>query len=1027
MEAKRFDYSFWKKELAGLGYRLSESRIPTQFLRDKRAIPSGVSLKDARLIYQDPLGMDIVVLEYDRIPSRIGASRIARYWKEHQGGRQLLIFTDGNASYAIVIPGAIEKPDTKLKILSLSDRLYRTDTEALKSLKYTGDSKSLREQYDQNFLPYEKVRGEFFDGYRNLYRDTVKTVEPVLDANSNSYAQRFLGRLMFLYFLQRKGWLKQDKSFVDSIKDYGELNWIFYVGLSTEGNLGLPYLDGTLFEREEYLTPEKEEMINDGMNVIFNRARKLFDQYNFTVDELSPREVEVSLDPAMIGTIFENMLPENERGSKGTFYTPPEEISFICRRALSSYLRIQESVEKAEDNEMFKDGISALINKLNREKSEKEVRELRERVLSITVLDPSVGSGGFLLGMMQEMVDLLRQADESVGWNPDVDVYKSRILQNLFGFDIEDEAIEIARLRIWLSMIVDKKEAEPLQSLDLNILKISDSLVTLGGVQRKLGDELESTWVDMRNIREKFATAKKPDVRVKLRSELQKIQSDIEKKTGVKGGIIESWVPKQVDIIVMNPPYVRQESIPEDKKKYYTSNYKINKRSDLYCYFVLRALKLINQNGIVTVISSDKWLETGYGEDLQKMLSSRLVGIYGQRAKTFGADVNSIIFVYGSETDSSKKTDFVYLESYSSLLVRNNVQFVRKDLKTGKWFYLRAPKKFMEKVYPKLTHKLSDFADIRRGFTTDNNDFFLLKDISNLYNTDYLTNPEKFQERDILARNEKELRDEGLMYVENGFHEKFIIKKEDLLPALNDIQLLINRKIDDIQYFLFMPSPQLNKYSKKYIEWGENHTIIQKKGKNKGKEVKGINNLESVSKHKPNWYNIRLVKPSRVVVSRFVDKRYFVPISKDKDIFAGDSFALFYPRDNVSVELLWIYLNTNIFWIIEELYGRIGGGGVLAQIEGEYKKMQCPNLSDFKIDSHLIAKLLEMKAEDFNDERKTDTHYLLNKWLLDSIGLTDISVPELDSVLIDLMNERYYRANKKENNAKVGGEDEQDN
>ena len=1028
MPTTRFDFSFWKQQLAVLGYPLSESKISTQFLRDRRAIPSGVNLKEARLVYQDPLGIDIIVLEFDRLPTRIGASRIARYWKAHQGGRQFLIFTDGIESYSVVIPGAIENPDTKLRILSLSEKLYRTDTEALESLKYTGDSKSLREQYDQNFLPYEKVRKDFFEAYRSLYGDTVEVVEPALNEYSNSYAQRFLGRLMFLYFLQRKGWLNHDKSFVDSIKDYSELNWVFYIGLSTEGNPGLPYLDGTLFEREEYLTPEKEEMIKDGMNKIFRRARELFNQYNFTVDELSPREIEVSLDPAMIGTIFENMLPEHERGSKGTFYTPPEEISFICRRALVSYLKIPESVEKIGENEVLKDGISTLIEKLNQEKSEKEVRDLRERILSITVLDPAVGSGGFLLGMMQEMVDLLRQADESVGWNPDMDQYKSRILQNLFGFDIEDEAIEIARLRVWLSMIVDKKEPEALQSLDLNIVKISDSLVTLEGVQRKLGDELESTWDEMRAIRDKFAKAKRPDLRVKLRNELQRIQIDIEKKTGVKGGIIESWVPKPVDIVVMNPPYVRQESIPKDKKNYYTSVYKIGQRSDRFCYFVLRALKLVNQSGIVSVISSDKWLETEYGEDLQKVLSSRLISVYGQRDRTFDADVNSVIFVYSSDTDSSKTTDFIYLGSYPSLFVRNHIRFRRQDLKPGKWFYLRAPKMFMEKIYPKLTHKLGDFAEIKFGIKTGANDFFYMKDISSRYEADYLANPKQFEDWGVSAKNEKELRDKELLYVENGFHEKFILEKKDLVPALNDVQSLVCRRIDILEYFLFSPSLPHDKYSKAYIKWGEGYTTVPKKGKNKGIEVKGINNLESVSAHRPKWYNLSLVKPTRLVVPRFIDKRYFVPITKDEKILAGDSFALFYPYDTISPELIWAYLNTNIFWIIEELYGRIGGGGVLAQIAGEYEKMPCSNLKDLKIDNKLLSKLLELKPEDFENERTTDTHYLLNKWFLDSIGLTEVSIPELDALLIDLKNERYYRAKKSKRNIRKKLEsNEQDN
>ena len=1004
MPTTRFDFSFWKKQLAVLGYPLSESKIPTQFLRDRRAIPSGVNLKEAKLVYQDPLGIDIIVLEFDRLPSRIGASRIARYWKAHQGGRQFLIFTDGIESYSVVIPGAIENPDTKLRILSLSEKLYRTDTEALESLKYTGDSKSLREQYDQNFLPYEKVRKDFFEAYRSLYGDTVEVVEPALNEYSNSYAQRFLGRLMFLYFLQRKGWLKQDKSFVDSIKDYSELNWVFYIGLSTEGNPGLPYLDGTLFEREEYLTPEKEEMIKDGMNKIFRRARELFNQYNFTVDELSPREIEVSLDPAMIGTIFENMLPEHERGSKGTFYTPPEEISFICRRALVSYLKIPESVEKIGENEVLKDGISSLIEKLNQEKSEKEVRDLRERILSITVLDPAVGSGGFLLGMMQEMVDLLRQADESVGWNPDMDQYKSRILQNLFGFDIEDEAIEIARLRIWLSMIVDKKEPEALQSLDLNIIKISDSLVTLEGVQRKLGDELESKWDEMRNIRGKFATAKKADVRAKLRSELQKVQKDIEKKTGVKGGIVESWVPKAVDIVVMNPPYVRQESIPDDKKKYYTSVYKIDRKSDLYCYFVLRALKLVNRNGIVSVISSDKWLETGYGEDLQKMLSSRLIGIYGQWERTFGADVNSIIFVYSSETDSSKTTDFVYLESYSSLLVRNHVQFVRKDLKPGKWFYLRAPRMFMEKIYPKLTHKLGDFAEIKFGIKTGANDFFYMKDISSRYEADYLANPKKFEDWGVSAKNENELKEQGLIYIENEGGERFVLNQDDLKPLLRSPRQISGFLIDKLTT-LCLNTEKPGQFTRRYILWGE-HKETEVKGKDK--TVKGYNRLETTKNRKP-WFKLPDLKPSRIVVPMSLMDTIFIPLSKEPIIVDHRLYTLNIKNNDNT----WSYLNSTFFLIVIELFARRLGGGALDIMVNDYDMMPVPDLNNIELgfDNDL---LFSRSPKNYYQEAKEKSRIELDLVIAKAMGLTDATelVEQLHAEYIEIVEDRLIKADR---------------
>jgi hypothetical protein len=121
-------------------------------------------------------------------------------------------------------------------------------------------------------------------------------------------------------------------------------------------------LYGTVREkRARYLTKDLEAKLYSIMNGIFSEARSFFNRYNFTVDEASPMEVEVSVDPLLLGTVLENMLPEHERGNKGTFYTPPNEIGFMCRRA-STWLGIEERVEVLPDGSMrFIDGLSEFM------------------------------------------------------------------------------------------------------------------------------------------------------------------------------------------------------------------------------------------------------------------------------------------------------------------------------------------------------------------------------------------------------------------------------------------------------------------------------------------------------------------------------------------------------------------------------------------------------------------------------------------------------------------------------------------
>jgi len=180
----------------------------------------------------------------------------------------------------------------------------------------------------------------------------------------------------------------------------------------------------------------------------------------------------VSIDPLLLGTVLENMLPEHERGEKGTFYTPVNEIGFICRKALAAWLGLEDRVEGGR----LVDGLQEYVNGLKERRDEREVREFRERLLSLKVCDPAVGSGGFLVVMMQTILSLIQEVEEAVGWRPDPAIYKARILPNLYGFDIEPEAVEIARLRLWLSLIVDQKSPEPLPNLDLNIMLTTDSL-----------------------------------------------------------------------------------------------------------------------------------------------------------------------------------------------------------------------------------------------------------------------------------------------------------------------------------------------------------------------------------------------------------------------------------------------------------------------------------------------------------------------------------------------------------------------
>ena len=1003
-----FNSDFWLKTLKEQNYPIKAADLDGKTLREQKAIPKDFDNAQIAKLYSDDF-VEIVLIrvneQFELKRKRSLCTRTAKSWKENRLIKPLLLFTDQTDSFAVIVPG--KGISGEARVLGLSDSLYRTDLDVLESIKYPGSAEALNSNYDSVFFPYQRVRDEFFEGYRRLYEKIEKAVKKELKSENTSYAQRFLGRLMFLYFLQRKGWLKGNKHFVDTIKDYKELNKLFYESLNTEGIQGIPFLNGSLFEKEPYMNSEVEKNLYSRMDNSFKEARNFFNEYNFTVDETLPLEVEVSIDPALIGTVFENMLPEYERGSKGTFYTPSEESSFICRRALANYLGFFDEV--SADGKTFNDGLSKYLESLGKTKSEKEVREFKERLLTIKILDPAVGSGGFLLAIMQELIRLIQDAETVVGWNSDAEQYKKRILPNLYGFDIEPEAIEIARLRLWLSLIIDQKEPEPLPNLDMNIVVIKDSL-RQPEKQRTIDPAVEALRETFFEIKAKYLNEHIAKNKKKLKDQLQEISEQISKKTKTDPNVIEAYMPQKVNIIVMNPPYVRQESLPQIKKDYYANTYPLSKKSDLFAYFFVRNLDLIADDGIVSIISSDKWLETDYGISLQKKLKDHLIAIYGQRARTFGADINTVITIY-SKMKKSEIISFTYIESYGKKEIKRHVEIKKNKLTPGKWFFLRAPAVFLEKMLPKLTQRLGHLADIRRGPTSGVNEFFYVKDVSQSYEGDYLNNPKRFSEIGLNLSNKNILEKQELIYIENEGGTRFVINKKDIIPAIRSPTDLESYIIRNIPSFLFKPAPanKPGEYSMKYIKWAEKQDVTVKKGKSKGTIIKGYNNLTTTKAHRPYWYNIQEVKPAQIIPNRFIHERHFTSFSKTK-VLASDACALVYPKHNNAMSL-WLYMNSTIFYLTEELYGMRMGGGSLEILAGEYENFPVFDLQTIEIDDHLLS-LLDRKPLKYDEEIKNPQRRILDLLILKKMGFEtpEELIEELYSAFVEVVNDRLIKS-----------------
>jgi len=353
----------------------------------------------------------------------------------------------------------------------------------------------------------EKVTNDFFNGFRTILEKTQKEFE---EANKytacswlkskyepedyqeqvKSFNLTFLGRIIFLYFLLRKGWIEGRSDFIRKIfEDQTKYNLyqevlapLFFDVLAKPEKerperirqqfKNTPYLNGGLFEHSdlEHEMAKERIMIFYRDDFLRDIILNYFEIYNFTVDENTPTDQEVSIDPEMLGKVFENTLAEEERNQKGTFYTPREVVHFMVIDAIKQYLHNETGIS-LKTLQMLIDDEQDKLDYL----TPNQIRQIDKKLEDIKVLDPATGSAAFPVELMNVIIQLRKRLDVKVGRNiNEVSLKKHLIKNSLYGVDVDPGAIEIAKLRLWLALIVDydKSLAEPLPNLDFNSVSV---------------------------------------------------------------------------------------------------------------------------------------------------------------------------------------------------------------------------------------------------------------------------------------------------------------------------------------------------------------------------------------------------------------------------------------------------------------------------------------------------------------------------------------------------------------------------
>jgi type I restriction-modification system DNA methylase subunit len=514
-------------------------------------------------------------------------------------------------------------------------------------------------------LDLHPINKRFYEGISQRFIALRQHLEAsgILDSHhASQFSNRLIGRIIFTWFLDKKGLLDQESEYFSS-EDFSDdtdfyktrLESLFFEVLNTPVSdrtvldLKTPYLNGGLFE------PKPEDLFKSDLLTF---PRNYFDDlflflrgYNFTTDESTSDFQQVAIDPEMLGRIFENLLAEvseetgdQARKAKGAFYTPREIVDYMCRESLKTYLR-----SKIKSDDFLEARIYQLVDATERQFQDqdhnwrRDLKPYKDEIIksldSLKVLDPACGSGAFPIGMMQLLVRVYARLE------PRFDHHKAKlsiIEKNIFGVDIEPMAVEISRLRAWLALVVDEevdsKSVKPLPNLDFKFVP-ANSLIPLEPQGQLSFFEDEDLGSKLQEIREAYFNTENLKQKAKLKSTYQSI---VDQELTLFGeskrtSQLKSFRPFDVDsvadffdatqmfgfeafdIVIGNPPYVRQEKIWYKKE---LSSYKIfQSTADLYTYFYELALRNVGDNGIISFITSSKFGRALYGEKLRKLLA----------------------------------------------------------------------------------------------------------------------------------------------------------------------------------------------------------------------------------------------------------------------------------------------------------------------------------------------------------------------------------------------------------------------
>ena len=623
----------------------------------------------------------------------------------------------------------------------------------------------------KDFDPYNKTVGNYYNAIlQNLFFATLNRAIEDEQGNKRKFATN----------------VKKD---IKTLYRYAEM---FSISENEVINLfaEVPFLNGGLFEcldKTKKIDGVEQAFNHDGFsrndkrfadgryrnravvpnNLFFEPEKGLIsilNRYNFTIEENSPEEQQVALDPELLGKVFENLLgaynpetKETARNQSGSFYTPREIVNYMVDESLIVYLGDTPLVRS-----LFEQDFS--FDKNHTE----DYKIIADKLRNIKILDPACGSGAFPMGLLNRMVDILLRIF------PNEKVYdlKLAIIENcIYGSDIQRIAAQITKLRFFISLICncEKDVTKPnfgiptLPNLETKFVA-ANSLITPKHTTHLENLEITQTKDQLRKIRHEHFLAKTTYKKSLLREQDQELRKKLARLLAEDdffatedAKLLAAWNPYDqnaespffdpawmfgvndgFDIVIGNPPYIQlQNNGGELAKLYEPCGYKtFAKTGDIYCLFYERGYQLLKPNGHLCYITSNKWMRAGYGEKTRDFFAKNtnpqlLIDFAGVKIfESATVDTNILLF---AKATNEHKTLCAVTNKQNKDSVKNLSVFVQQNgsecdfNNSDSWVILSPIEQSIKRKIEAVGTPLKDWdIQINYGIKTGFNDAFII-------------------------------------------------------------------------------------------------------------------------------------------------------------------------------------------------------------------------------------------------------------------------------------------------------------